>query len=229
MPSSGLSHEPRGDCAPGASYTRLIRWATCARHRCHRRGRVGRRTLRLVRRGVRPCRREPHKAPRRLAQRGPPGLLVFGVGALVMGVWPRAVSISTYAVITWSFLIELIGGFISSNHWLLATSVFHQMASAPAVPPDWTAGGCPHREHLLPSGRSHRGHGFSFAVRLALLGGCKKRLWGPGRLFLRRSRDTWPERIPFPSVSQHAARAPLRVRHRIGTLGMGTCHTDNAT
>jgi len=84
----------------------------------------------------------------------PPALLVLGVGALVMGVWPRAVSISTYAVITWSFLIELIGGFISSNHWLLDTSVFHQMASAPAVPPDWTAGGCPHREHLLPSGRT---------------------------------------------------------------------------
>jgi ABC-2 type transport system permease protein len=31
------------------------------------------------------------------------------------------------------------GGFFSSSHWLLDTSVFHHMAAAPGVSPDWTS------------------------------------------------------------------------------------------
>jgi putative exporter of polyketide antibiotics len=27
------------------------------------------------------------------------------------------------------------------NHWVLDTSVFHQIAAAPAVPPNWTTDG----------------------------------------------------------------------------------------
>jgi putative exporter of polyketide antibiotics len=30
---------------------------------------------------------------------------------------------------------------VDSGHWLLDTSVFHQMAAAPAVSPDWRSGG----------------------------------------------------------------------------------------
>jgi hypothetical protein len=41
----------------------------------------------------------------------------------------------------WSLLIELAGGFAAQSHWLLDTSLFHQMASAPAVPADWTTNG----------------------------------------------------------------------------------------
>ncbi|HEV2256425.1 MAG TPA: hypothetical protein VGS06_25045 [Streptosporangiaceae bacterium] len=37
----------------------------------------------------------------------------------------------------WSALAELAGGFFTQNHWVLDTSLFHQMASAPAVVPDW--------------------------------------------------------------------------------------------
>jgi ABC-2 type transport system permease protein len=69
----------------------------------------------------------------------PPALCILGAGVLAIGIWPRATSVVTYGLLAWSFLIELVGGFFSSNHWLLDTSVFHQMASAPAVSPDWSS------------------------------------------------------------------------------------------
>ena len=71
----------------------------------------------------------------------PPALFVLGVGALVIGVWPRATSIAIYGLIVWSILVTLVGGFSNNNHWLLDTSLFHQMAPAPASAPNWTAGG----------------------------------------------------------------------------------------
>ncbi len=69
----------------------------------------------------------------------PPAVCILGIGVLTIGVWPRATSVVTYGVLAWSFLIELLAGFFSSNHWLLDTSVFHHMAAAPAVNPDWTS------------------------------------------------------------------------------------------
>jgi ABC-2 type transport system permease protein len=71
----------------------------------------------------------------------PPALLVLGFGTFVMGVWPRATSIAVYALIVWSILVTLIGGLSNNNHWLLDTSMFHQMAPAPASAPDWVSGG----------------------------------------------------------------------------------------
>lgn len=68
-----------------------------------------------------------------------PGLCVLGLGVLTMGVWPRATSVVSYGVLAWSLLIELAGGFFSSSHWLLDTSVFHHMAAAPAVSPNWAS------------------------------------------------------------------------------------------
>jgi ABC-2 type transport system permease protein len=70
-----------------------------------------------------------------------PALAVLGIGVLAMGVWPRATTAVTYGVLAWSLLIELAGGFFSSSHWLLDTSVFHHMAPAPAMSPDWTSAG----------------------------------------------------------------------------------------
>jgi ABC-2 type transport system permease protein len=70
----------------------------------------------------------------------PPAVFIVGIGVFVMGVWPRATAVATYGVLTWSVLVEFAGGFISSNHWVLDTSVFHQMTSSPAVPPNWTSG-----------------------------------------------------------------------------------------
>jgi len=70
-----------------------------------------------------------------------PALLVLGVGGLALGAGPRAAATATYAVLGWSLLVEVVGGFANLNHWALDTSVFHQMAAAPAVPVDWTTGG----------------------------------------------------------------------------------------
>ena len=72
-----------------------------------------------------------------------PTLCVVGAGVFVFGVWPRATNAVAYGVLAWGLLIEIAAGAFSSNHWLLDTSVFHQMASVPAVPVDWasTAGG----------------------------------------------------------------------------------------
>ena len=70
----------------------------------------------------------------------PPALCVLGIGVLVLGVWPRAVAVVVYGVVVWSLLVEVISGTITTNHWLLDTSVFHEMAAAPAVAPNWTSG-----------------------------------------------------------------------------------------
>jgi ABC-2 type transport system permease protein len=71
----------------------------------------------------------------------PPAVLILGAGALVLGVWPRASVISVYGLLVWSFLVDLIGGIVGLNHWVLDTSVFHQMAAAPAMSPDWATTG----------------------------------------------------------------------------------------
>jgi ABC-2 type transport system permease protein len=71
----------------------------------------------------------------------PPAVCILGLGALVFGIWPRASTVATYGVLVWSFLVELVGGVVGLNHWMLDSSVFHQMAAAPAVSPDWTSGG----------------------------------------------------------------------------------------
>lgn len=70
-----------------------------------------------------------------------PALFLLGSGALFFGVWPRRTSLAVYAVLGWSALIEVSGGFFSENHWVLDTSVFHQIASAPAVAANWTSNG----------------------------------------------------------------------------------------
>jgi ABC-2 type transport system permease protein len=70
-----------------------------------------------------------------------PSVLVLGIGAFLFGLWPRAAAAGVYAVLAWSLLVELVGGIGAVSHWLLDTSVFHHVASAPAVPVDWAADG----------------------------------------------------------------------------------------
>ena len=41
---------------------------------------------------------------------------------------------------SWSVLVTVIGG-VGNSHWLLDTSLFHQMAAAPASAPNWASGG----------------------------------------------------------------------------------------
>ena len=71
----------------------------------------------------------------------PPAIVILGIGVLAFGIRPRATSIVVYAVLGWSLLIVIVGGFGTISHWVLDTSVFHHMASAPAVPPNWEANG----------------------------------------------------------------------------------------
>ena len=71
----------------------------------------------------------------------PPAIVVAGFGVLAFGIRPRLTSIAVYGLLGWSLLIVIIGGIGAINHWVLDTSVFHHMASAPAVPPNWEASG----------------------------------------------------------------------------------------
>ncbi|MHB8680895.1 MAG: hypothetical protein ACYDA2_02220 [Acidimicrobiales bacterium] len=70
----------------------------------------------------------------------PPAVFVVGVGALAIGVRPRRAGAVVYGVLIWSVLVDFVGALASQNHWVLDTSLFHQMASAPAVAPNWTTG-----------------------------------------------------------------------------------------
>jgi polyether ionophore transport system permease protein len=69
----------------------------------------------------------------------PPAVFVLGAGVLTLGVRPRAVAAVAYGLLAWSFLVELIGGLVNASHWILDTSLFHQMTAAPAISPDWTS------------------------------------------------------------------------------------------
>lgn len=71
----------------------------------------------------------------------PPAVAVLGIGVLALGICPRVTSIVVYTVLGWSLLIVIVGGFGTISHWVLDTSVFHHMAAAPGVAPDWEANG----------------------------------------------------------------------------------------
>ena len=71
----------------------------------------------------------------------PPSLFLFGLGALVLGVWPRGTSTVVYGYLAWSFLIEFVGAVIRASHWLMDTSVFFHMVPATATNPNWASAG----------------------------------------------------------------------------------------
>jgi len=66
-----------------------------------------------------------------------PAWCVLGVGALALGIWPRATSAVAYGLLSWAFLVDFIGGITGLNHWILDTSLFHQITAAPAQPVHW--------------------------------------------------------------------------------------------
>jgi ABC-2 type transport system permease protein len=66
-----------------------------------------------------------------------PVLLVIGVGIFMYGLRPRLTSISIYGLIAWAFLIDLLASGIKINHWILDTSILHQISLAPAANPNW--------------------------------------------------------------------------------------------
>jgi len=67
-----------------------------------------------------------------------PAAVIIGLGILTFGIKPRWTSAVMYAVIGWSFLMELIGPAINLNHWVLDTSLFHHVALVPATATRWS-------------------------------------------------------------------------------------------
>jgi ABC-2 type transport system permease protein len=68
----------------------------------------------------------------------PPSVLLLGIGALMLGVWPRRTTAVVYGYLAWSFLVEFTGVIVHASHWIMDTSVFFHMVPAPASSPNWT-------------------------------------------------------------------------------------------
>lgn len=68
-----------------------------------------------------------------------PALFVLGVGTLLFGLVPRFAVPVLYALVLWSFLIEIVGTSITNNRWLLDTAVLSHLGPVPASSLDWTA------------------------------------------------------------------------------------------
>ena len=60
------------------------------------------------------------------------------VGTLLYGLVPRLTAPLLYGLILWSFLIEIIGSSLTSNHWLLDTAVLSHLGPVPATSLNWT-------------------------------------------------------------------------------------------
>jgi ABC-2 type transport system permease protein len=67
----------------------------------------------------------------------PAAFLTLGVGVLFMGLLPRFTSLAAYLVIGWSFLIVMASSGLNVSHWIIDTSVLHQITLAPLVAPAW--------------------------------------------------------------------------------------------
>ena len=68
-----------------------------------------------------------------------PGVFILGLGALLYGLGPRLATPILYGLVLWSFLIEIIGSSITSNHWLLDTAVLTHLGPVPAASLNWSA------------------------------------------------------------------------------------------
>ncbi len=55
----------------------------------------------------------------------------------MFGVRPHFSAAAAYAVVAWSFLIDLLGSLIKGLDWLRDSSVFTHLKLAPATNPDW--------------------------------------------------------------------------------------------
>lgn len=67
-----------------------------------------------------------------------PVLFTLGASILALGFVPRLTTVVAYSVLGWSFMITLIASGTNISHWILDTSVLHQVALSPAVHPNWT-------------------------------------------------------------------------------------------
>ena len=68
-----------------------------------------------------------------------PALFILGVGALLYGLVPRLAVPVLYALVLWSFLVEIIGSSITASHWLPDTAVRSHLGPVLATSLNWTA------------------------------------------------------------------------------------------
>lgn len=66
-----------------------------------------------------------------------PGLFVLGLGALLFGLVPRLAAPLLYAVVAWSFLVEILGASLTRHRVLLDSSLLAHLGAAPATPTHW--------------------------------------------------------------------------------------------
>jgi ABC-2 type transport system permease protein len=69
----------------------------------------------------------------------PPAVFVLGVAIAVFGVAPRRAPMVGYAIVTWSFIVELVAALVTTNRLVLDLSLFHHVAPAPAAPVNWSS------------------------------------------------------------------------------------------
>lgn len=70
-----------------------------------------------------------------------PGLFVLGVGALLYALVPRVATVLIYAVVAWSYVVEIVGATTRINHWLLDTALLSHIRPVPAADISWTSVG----------------------------------------------------------------------------------------
>jgi ABC-2 type transport system permease protein len=68
-----------------------------------------------------------------------PAVLVVGTCIFALGIKPRLTIVMGYIVIGWSFIVAMLSSGLNLNHWLLDSSILHQVAFAPAVAVNWTS------------------------------------------------------------------------------------------
>lgn len=69
-----------------------------------------------------------------------PAIALTGLGILLLGFAPRLVTVASWAIVAWAFMLDLLGSVIPVNHWIMDTSLLRHLALAPAASPDWRVG-----------------------------------------------------------------------------------------
>ena len=67
-----------------------------------------------------------------------PAVLLLGIGLFTLGLMPRWAAPVCYALLAWSFLLDMLGSVLHLNHWVLDTSLLQHPRLAPVTTPNWT-------------------------------------------------------------------------------------------
>ena len=65
-------------------------------------------------------------------------IFLIGVGTLLYGFLPRFASAVMYAVIAWSFIIDMVGSAAKLDDWVANSSLLHYISQSPSKTPDWS-------------------------------------------------------------------------------------------